>query len=93
MPRYIELDEAIRTSNRFIHNQVDAVDMAIALEEKSTEDVVPRAEVEKAKQEVAMEIFEVLGEVFLTIPLKDGEKATIVDFKRYAELKKKYIGE
>lgn len=48
---------------------------------------------EKGKQEVAREIFEELGEVFLTIPLKDGEKATLVDFKRYAELKKKYIGE
>lgn len=52
-----------------------------------------QAEIEKAKQEVAREIFEELGEVFLTIPIKGREKATIVDFKRYAELKKKYIGE
>lgn len=45
------------------------------------------------KQDVAREIFEELAEVFLTLTLKDGEKATLVDFKRYAELKKKYIGE
>jgi hypothetical protein len=54
--RYIELDKAIKVACEFVgkltHNQIDAVDMAVALEELPTEDVVPRSEVEKFIQEI-----------------------------------------
>ena len=48
---------------------------------KSTEDVVPRAEVEKAKQEVAINIF------------KDIDNTIYADTDFFKMLRKKYIGE
>ena len=122
MARYIDADEMLQfideqnIENDWLLNQYSADWISSFIENRPTEDVVPRSEVEKLteerdrykkyyyrheydeweaeiKQEVAKEIFKELDEVFLTIPLKDGEKATLVDFKRYAELEKKYIGE
>lgn len=65
MARYIELDMAIHLACEFVgkltHNQVDAVEMATVLEDAPTADVVPRSEVEKAKQDVAREILSILA--------------------------------
>ena len=54
-----------------------------------TEDVVPRAEVKKAKQEVAREIFEEIMNIVLNDPLNYIKH----HYEKLTELKKKYIGE
>ena len=58
-----------------------------------TADVVPRSEVEKAKQEVAREIFEEFDKLIITLEIGDNEKASVLDYNKYTELEKKYIGE
>lgn len=59
-----------------------------AIEEAPTEDVVSRSEVEQAKQEVARVIFEEFEKCF---DKRFGDWMFI--HWKYAELKKKYIGE
>ena len=110
MPRYIELDDAIRAACKVVHNQIDAVEIATALEDAPTADVAPKSEVEElkkayanyeettglkqAKQEVAREIF---AEIEKAAKVRYWKGLTLkvfeVDAERFAELKKKYIGE
>ena len=49
--------------------------------------------IKQAKQEVAREIFEEFDNLIVTLEIGDNEKASVLDYDKYAELKKKYIGE
>ena len=91
MPEYIDKEKLIRDliDNRNFYPAI----VKKAIENAPTEDVVPRSEVEKAKQDVAREIVETV-EYYL--------KKHYYNFGTYtwwhlnndiAELKKKYIGE
>ena len=48
---------------------------------------------EKGKQEVAREIFEEFDKLIITLEIGDNEKASVLDYNKYTELEKKYIGE
>jgi hypothetical protein len=58
------------------------------LEAEPTADVVPRSEVEEAKQEVAREIFDLIK-----LYKQKWASGEVVPYRFIAELKKKYIGE
>jgi hypothetical protein len=60
---------------------------------KSTEDVVPRSEVEKAKQEVAEQIFEEIDTQLAFFQKHCFSNTTKIILDVIAELKKKYTGE
>ena len=49
--------------------------------------------IEQAKQEVAREIFEEFDNLIVTLEIGDNEKVSVLDYNKYTELKKKYIGE
>ena len=93
MPNYIDKEKLIRDliDNRNFYPAI----VKRAIENAPTEDVVPRAEVEEAKQEVAREIFTELdneyGENNGAYRIDDLTYGDIRDF--LAELKKKYIGD
>ena len=84
MPRYIDAD---RFKQDLINKGFYPAIVKNAIENAPTEDVVPRSELEKAKQEVAMEIFDAVEFAWETT-YYDSEFR-----ERLANLRKKYIGE
>jgi hypothetical protein len=101
MPRYIDKDKLIRDliDNRNFYPAI----VKRAIENAPTEGVVPRSEVEKAKQEVAREIFEEIDTTIRTDikannryygDYQEGRNnAFYTVIRQLAELRKKYIGE
>lgn len=49
--------------------------------------------IDQAKQKVAREIFEEFDNLIVTLEIGDNEKASVLDYNKYTELKKKRIGE
>lgn len=95
MARYIDADALVDdfehrlvTSN-IMSPDIEVLDVLEIIENTPTADVVPRSEVEKAKQEVAREIFEEIVKllIFNTYEIACISKTDLT------ELKKKYIGE
>ena len=87
MARYIDADRFdVITFQTNSEDFMDGVDYILEMIDKApTADVVPRSEVEQAKQEVAREIFEEIDGILNEIGYFDEIDLT--------ELKKKYIGE
>lgn len=87
MPRHIDAEKLKRDliDNRSFYPAI----VKKAIENAPIEDVVPRSEVEKAKTEVAREIFEEIEQTIMS-PFWESQ-----NYKEwyFAELKKKYIGE
>lgn len=93
MPRYIDLDKAIQdveSVGAYYSEEETVKELCLfELKEQPIADVVPRSEVEKAKQEVAREIFE---EIEKHLPYL-AQQGWVENLKStLAELKKKYIG-
>jgi hypothetical protein len=87
MEEYIDKNKLIRDliDNRSFYPAI----VKNAIKNAPIEDVVPRSEIEKAKQDVAREIFELIECAFSPVLVYNG-----YTIKKYlAELKKKYIGE
>lgn len=115
--RYIDLDKALAilenslnwcetqlgdTNKEYKKGCISAIQDDISnISHMKTEDVVPRAEVEQAKQEVAREIFEKIEKLFelYSVPKEYQNLDFVINACRdalkeeYTELKKKYIGE
>ena len=93
MARYIDAEKIISELETNIYNSknptIRLLDVFEIVENMPTEDVVPRSEVDQAKQEVAREIFEEI-ENCRTIGIYGVIGFLIEDI---AKLKKKYIGE
>ena len=97
MPRYIDLDKALEDVESvgayYSEGKEVKEECLFELKGQPIADVVPRAEVEKAKQDVAREILGEIEKNLVTINDVDFNRFRCIGARTFAELKKKYIGE